>query len=95
MILVPASCLSHILMVRAARGLLSLLPDLEHSHGLLVAWDTGALPHRQEGSGEQGRLPCDMISVHPRVLSLSTIIDELMKQREKGVGGGLVLDINS
>ena len=84
---------SNILMVWVAGAPLSLLPDLGFSHGLLVAWDRAAPPRTQAGSGEQGRLPSEMISIHPRVSSLSTLMDELMKQREGG--GGLVLDINS
>lgn len=83
---------SHIPVVWVASTPLSLLPDLGVSNCLLVQWDRAAPPHRQAGSREQGRIPSEMISIHPRVSSLSTLMDELMKQRE---GGGLVLDINS
>ncbi len=86
MVLVPAPC--QLCSYGLSAGVpLSLLPDLGFSHGLLVAaWDRAALPCRQAGSEEQGRLPSEMISIHPRVSSLSTLMEELMKQME---GGGI------
>lgn len=40
--------------------------------------------HRQEGSRDRTMLPCEGISIHPRVSSLGAIIGELTKQRELG-----------